>query len=383
MPVAKTDESKHAPETGQAFSRNHIAVLEDHARYKQAAARHGLGAVFEVVLETGYDLTPQPVAEEAVPALTAQAVEALAEERSFAGGRPLDTAAVIPELEMEDLFAVDAAAEGDTPTQPLGPVFGDLPTPGAGSQDLMKLAEILEGRLGSSILHRLNQIDGALAGLGFRLQVVSKQLEQQGGGDLTMTMPTPSGPLPGPVAPPAEPAPTAGTPPAEALSLAQRRELRRNGIPVPELGVPITAPETVPAAPAGPGRRVPLAPSRRSLSLRITIPLAAAAALLISLPLWSPWSTPQAGASAMVVERQAQGLGAYVRAEERALRAVRTPSTEEFLQARAQVLAATGQEREVAQQRLTEMVREAEAFTRAQRALGVLYQVSGISPEVR
>ena len=379
MPVAKTDETRQTPDVGSAFSRNRVAVLDDQTRFKNAAARYGRGASFEVVLETGYDLTPNPVPEAEVPDVTAKAIEALAEERSSAGGRPLDTAALIPELELGDLPAVEAT--GAVPITPLAAPAEPPPFPGAAGVDLAKLAEYLEERLGTSLVHRINQIDGALAGLGFRLQVVSSQLDQLTG---TPRPPqaaqvAPSLPLPASPAPPG-PAPVAG---GENLSLAERRDLRRRGLPVPEPGAPVSAPGDPVTLEGGAGEtpgapRIPYKPSPR-----LVAPLAVAAGLLVAVVGWVRWGPAGAPGAAVLVEKQAQGLGAYVRAEERALRSYRTPSTEEFMQVRAQVLAASGEEKERAQAHLTAMVREAEAAGRAHKALMTLYQVSGITPETR
>ncbi len=381
MQAAKTDENKPSPEVGLAFSRNRVAVLDDHVRYKEAAARYSLGAAFEVVLETGYDLTPQPVAPEAIEEMTSKAVEALAEERASAGGRPLDTAAFLPEPELGELASEEAADDSEAPEALPPPTFG-----GAGGQDLALLAEYLEARLGSSVIHRINQIDGALAGLGYRLKVVSSQMEQ-----VTQALresATTGGSLP-PAARPPEPASVPAVPPppevaqnTDGMSLAQRRDLRRRGGQVPEPGNP------KPGAPRpGVESPVPLPEAKRkwpSEPPRWLVPsMVAAAAFLVSLGVWGHLAGPDGPGSAALVVKQAQGLGAYVRAEERALRGCRTPSQEEFLRARSQVLASEGPDRDIAQQRLTSLVREAEASAKAQRALTVLYQVSGITPEGR
>ena len=375
MPVAKTDETKAAPEMGLAFSRNRVAVLDDQNRFKDAASRYGRGPTFEVVLETVFDLTPNPVPEEEVPAVTAKAVEALAEERASAGGRPLDTAMLIPELELGDLPAAQDQVAGPI-SVPLEAPPRPLPIPGAPGVDLARLTEFIEERL----VHRINEIDGALAGLGFRLQVVSSQLERITGAPQAQpqAQASQSAAAP-PAAPKPQPVPVAG----ESLSLAERRDLRRRGLPVPEPGAPITTEEGL-EAPA-PGAAVPAGSPKAAFrpSPWLVGPLAAAACLLVALAAWTRWGIAGPSGSAVLVERQAQGLGAYVRAEERALRNYRTPSTEEFMQARAQVLAATGEERERAQAHLTAMVREADAAGRAQKALTTLYQVSGITPETR
>jgi len=376
MPVAKTDENKPTPDVGSAFSRNRVAVLDDQTRFKDAASRYGRGASFEVVLETGYDLTPNPVPEAAVPEVTAKAVEALAEERSYAGGRPLDTAALIPELELGDLPVEESAGVGPVSTPPVA-APRPLPVPGAPGVDLARLADFIEERL----VHRINEIDGALAGLGFRLQVVSSQLERITGATPVAQAERPAPPQPvAPVAaPPAPRPPVAG---GESLSLAERRDLRRRGLPVPEPGAPVLVAESsIPAPGAAEAGGAPKAPF--SPYPWLVAPLAAAACLMVTVIGWGPGGLSGGSGATVLVEKQAQGLGAYVRAEERALRGYRTPTTEEFMQARAQVLAANGEERERAQAHLTAMVREADAAGRAQKALTTLYQVSGITPEAR
>lgn len=373
MPAAaKTDEGKPLPEVGQAFTRNRVAVLDDHARYKAAAARDGRGVTLDVVLETDYDLTPHPVPEERVADMTARAAEALIEERSSAGARPLDTAAMIPELEMGDL---PAEADPEAAPEALAPPPPPLVHPGAGV-DLAKLAEYLEGRLGTTLVHRINQIDGALAGLGFRLQVVSNQLDQLTGPNRPQT--------PAMTAPPAATPQVPSDPPVEPggapLSLSERRDLRRRGVPVPDPGIeaPASAASVLSGLGVSPSAEGPGSASRGRHWLAAS--MAAAACLVVGLAAWGLLASPRPNATALV-EKQAQGLGAYVRAEERALRGYRSPTAEEFMQARALVLAASGPERDRAQANLTAMVREADAAARAQKALGTLYQVSGITPE--
>ena len=377
MPAAsRASEATPTAESRASITQNGKAVKQDHAHYRDAARGYrDPKPLFEVALAQSYELMPHPVEEGAVTTMTQKAVTALREERDQAGGRPLETAAIVPEPEF-----VVAVEDASTDSEVLIETPADPPPPPPlppGPVDIQALAQYLEAQLGAPIRHRINQIDGALAGLGYRLKVVSDQLAA------LPTSPHPSeasAPTQQPVAAAAEsvPAPQG----LDGLSLSERRNQRRNPAapgPVPVPGKPQPA-GTRPAAPRPQdgepsGSRFPW----RALGIAATF-------LIVGLLAAQTIRTNREEsrtASARLVERQAQGYGAYVRTEERALKAsIRAGSSEELVKARMDFNASVGTEaREAAYQRVQALQGAADRGERAQQALRVLRDVSGITPE--